>query len=140
MLYLPLFFVFGLLVYPFVQSYYQDSSLGMVVPRIDVILAVEIARGFLIVLTVYPLITIMGRSLSRWGQTLWVALAIVVPGAWLPMIAASVLPMPMRLLHALENTASYAVYGILIVWLLGLGGNREVQPQEGDVNLQTGSV
>ena len=140
LLYLPLFFVFGLLVYPFVQSYYQDSSLGMVVPRIDVILAVEIARGFLIVLTVYPLITIMGRSLSRWGQTLWVALAIVVPGAWLPMIAASVLPMPMRLLHALENTASYGVYGILIVWLLGLGGNREVQPQEGDVKLQTGSV
>ncbi len=112
----------------------------MVVPRIDVILAVEITRGFLIVLTVYPLITIIGRSLSRWGQTLWVALAIVVPGAWLPMIAASVLPMPMRLLHALENTASYTVYGILIVWLLGLSGNREVQPQEGDVKLQSGNV
>ncbi|NIM48042.1 MAG: hypothetical protein GTN78_00565 [Gemmatimonadales bacterium] len=112
----------------------------MVVPSIDVILAVEIARGFLFVLTVYPLITILGHSLSRWGQTFWVALAIVVPGAWLRMLAASFFPLVLRLLHALENTASYIVHGTVIVWLLSLSGNREAQPQEGNVELQSGGV
>jgi hypothetical protein len=84
LLFVPVFWFFGVLAFAVVGTHYQDPSLGLVVPSFEVGLLVEAARGLLFVLTVYPLIAILGRRLSRGGQAFWVALTLACFGAWSP--------------------------------------------------------
>ena len=127
LLYVPTYFVFGMLIYPFVRVYYEDPSLGLnlVVPGPEVVLPLELARGLLFVLTVFPLIAVLRRS--RWTLALWVGMTIAVLGAVTPMLQASWFPLTMRLVHGLEIAADAFVHGALIVWLLGFDGSQAEQ-------------
>jgi len=95
------------------------------VPGPEVVLPLELARGLLFVLTVFPLIAVLRRS--RWTLALWVGMTIAVLGAVTPMLQASWFPLTMRLVHGVEITADAFVHGALIVWLLGLNGSQAEQ-------------
>jgi len=120
LLYLPAYFFFGMLIYPFVRVYYEDPSLGLnlAVPGFEVILPLEVARGLLFVLTVFPLIAVL--RCSRRSLALWLAMVIAVLGAVAPMLQAAWFPLTMRVVHGLEITADSIVQAFIIAWLLGM--------------------
>jgi len=120
LLYLPTYFVFGMLAYPFVRSYYEDPALGagVRVPAVEVIVPLEIIRGLLYVVALIPFISILRQP--RWRLALWLGLIIATLNAWEPLIANTFWPVTMRVTHGLEITADSLVQGFTIAWLLGL--------------------
>jgi hypothetical protein len=116
--YLPIYYMFGMIVAPFVLPYYDNPDLGLnlTVPRIGVILPLEIGRGLLYVLTLFPLIAVIRGSF--WSKALWVGLTIAVLGSWVPMIQAVHWTPVLRLAHGLEITADAFVQGFVLTWLL----------------------
>jgi hypothetical protein len=116
--YLPIYYLFGMIVAPFVLPYYNNPDLGLnlTVPGIGVILPLEIGRGLLYALTLFPLIAVLRGS--YWSRALWVGLTIAVLGSWVPMIQALHLTPVLRLAHGLEITADAFVQGVILTWLL----------------------
>ncbi|MFQ6059529.1 MAG: hypothetical protein ACE5MB_11695 [Anaerolineae bacterium] len=121
LLYVPTYFFFGMLIYPLVRPYYEDPALGLslALPGFEVILPLEVGRGLLFVLTVFPLIAVLRRP--RRSLAFWLGMTIAVLGAVTPMLQAGWLPLTMRLVHGLEITADSIVHGLIIAWLLGRG-------------------
>lgn len=126
LLYLPIYFFFGFLIYPIVRPYYENPALGLdlAVPGFEVILPLEVGRGLLFVLAVFPLIAVLRRA--RWSLALWLGMTIAVLGAVTPMLQASWFPLTMRLVHGLEITADSIVHGFIIAWLLGTESTKEI--------------
>jgi hypothetical protein len=126
--YLPIYYMFGMIVAPFVLPYYDNPDLGLnlTVPGISVILPLEIGRGLLYVLTLFPLIAVLrGRY---WAKAFWVGLTIAVLGSWVPMLQAVHWTPVLRLAHGLEITADAFVQGVVLTWLLA-------PPEPGDRRL-----
>ena len=121
LLYVPAYFFFGMLIYPIVRPYYEDPALGLslAVPGFEVILPLEMGRGLLFVLTVFPLIAVLRRP--RRSLAFWLGMTIAVLGAVTPMLQASWFPLTMRVVHGLEITADSIVHALIIAWLLGNG-------------------
>jgi hypothetical protein len=126
-----------MIVAPFVLPYYDNPDLGLnlTVPGIGVILPLEIGRGLLYVLTLFPLIAVLRGS--YWWKALWVGLTIAVLGSWVPMIQALHWTPVLRLAHGLEITADAVVQGLVLTWLLAppslaSEGPRPNQRQETD--------
>ena len=121
LLYVPAYLFFGMLIYPIVRVYYEDPALGLslAVPGFEVILPLEVGRGLLFVLTVFPLIAVLRRP--RRALAFWLGMTIAVLGAVTPMLQASWFPLTMRVVHGLEITADSIVHALIIAWLLGNG-------------------
>jgi uncharacterized membrane protein YqaE (UPF0057 family) len=116
--YLLIYFAFGMIVAPFVVPYYNNPDLGLnlAIPGIGVILPLEIGRGLLHALTVFPLIAVLRCGL--WSKSFWVGLTIAVLGSWVPMIQAVYWTPVLRIAHGLEITADAFVQGVILTWLL----------------------
>jgi hypothetical protein len=127
-LYLPIYFIFGMIIYPIVQPYYQDPALGLnlTVPGLELVLPLELGRGLLLVLTVLPLIAVLPTT--RWILAFWLGITLVVLCALTPMLQASSWPLTMRLVHGLEITADAAVHALFIAWLLGRPSAGQIKP------------
>jgi len=123
--------IFGILIQPFVSIYYEDPSYGVnqlfSIPAAEIIFPLELFRGYLFVLLVYPLIAILGREMSRWRQVVWIALVLASLSGWLPMLVAGFLPLPFRLVHGLELTFDAIVHSMVIVVLLGFDIAKDKQ-------------
>ncbi len=118
LLYLPIYFFFGMLIYPLVRTYYEDPALGLslAVPGFGVILPLEVGRGLLFVLTAFPLIAVLRRS--RRSLAFWLGMTITVLSGVTPMLQAGWFPPIMRMVHGLELTADSILHALVIVWLL----------------------
>ncbi len=116
--YLPIYFAFGMIVAPFVLPYYNNPDLGLnlVEPGFGVILPLEIGRGLLYALTMFPLIAVLRGGI--WSRTFWIGLTIAVLGSWVPMLQAPGWPLVLRMAHGLEITADAFVQGVVLTWLL----------------------
>jgi hypothetical protein len=116
--YLPIYYLFGMIVAPFVLPYYDNPDLGLnlTVPGIGVILPLEIGRGLLYALTLFPLIAVLRGG--YWSRALWVGLTIAVLGSWVPMLQAVFWTPVLRLAHGLEITADAFAQGLVLTWLL----------------------
>lgn len=127
-LFVLVYFFFGMIVAPYVVPFYQNPALGLrlTIPEINVILPLELGRGLLHALVLFPLIALLqeGNSRSRWGIAFRIASALVVLGSWQPMLSAAIWPVELRLAHGLELTADGMVYGLIIVWLMAAGRTR----------------
>jgi len=117
--YLPIYFTFRMIVAPFVLPYYNNPDLGLnlVVPGFGVILPLEIGRGVLYALTLFPLIAVLRGGV--WSRAFWIGLTIAVLGSWGPSLQASNWPLVLRMAHGLESTADAFMQGIVLTWLLG---------------------
>jgi hypothetical protein len=116
--YLPIYYTFGMIVAPFVLPYYDNPDLGLnlTVPGTGVILPLEIGRGVLYALTLFPLIAVLRGSF--WSRALWIGLTLAVLGSWVPMIQAIQWIPALRLAHGLEITADAFVQAFVLTWLL----------------------
>ena len=115
--YLPIYFLFGVLVSPIVTPYYTDTSLGLGlrIPSFPVLISVELLRGFLFALALTPII--ISVKLSRRGTWLLVTLSLYVIGAYVPFVAGTTLPWTLKFLHSLEIFADSLVYGGVCTYL-----------------------
>jgi hypothetical protein len=115
--YFPVYFFFGMLVSPFVISYYSDPSLGLVVPPFSVIIPLEIVRGLLYVAVLLPVVACRDADIK--GSTVALAGMLFIPGALLPLLGDQGLPAPIIPFHLVEILADSVVYGYLLARLLG---------------------
>ncbi len=114
--YFPIYFFFGMLIFPFVAVYYSDPSLGLKVPGFEVIIPLEFFRGFLYVIVLLPIIV----SLKENRRTRFIALSLMlfIPGAFIPLIQQSTLPPEIVPFHLLEILADSLVYGFALSRIL----------------------
>ena len=102
LVYPPIYYLVGRAVAPFVKSYYTDPSLnlGLTLPPVETLLAMQVLRGALFLLAVLPIIFFWQgsrRSLWLWSGTL---IFILIAGSIL--IMSYWLPLGLRIPHALE--------------------------------------
>lgn len=105
------YFVAGLIIFPFVEPYYE----GRLMPDPEAIVSMQVLRSLAIVGAAYPLLRTLPR---RRDAVLVLALALPVFGAVAPLLPANdVMPASIRLVHALETVPYYALFGALVaVW------------------------
>lgn len=105
------YFVAGMIIFPFVEPYYQ----GRVMPDPQAIVSMQVLRSLAIVGAAYPLLRTLSR---RRDAVLVLALALPMFGAVAPLLPANdLMPGSIRLVHGLETVPYYALFGVLVaVW------------------------
>jgi hypothetical protein len=115
--YFPVYFLFGALVAPYVIPYYTNPSngLGLTIPPLSVLISVELLRGFLFVLCVFPVLA-FGRYTPR-GLFLFLASFFYIIGAFVPFVAGTTLPWFLKAVHSGEILADSIVYSAVLTYL-----------------------
>lgn len=114
--FMPIYFVFGLMVLPFTGEYYRQQMFGLVAPTIEQLLPILFTRSILFFLACLPVIVLWSKSSSALFWRLGLALFLLVGGVI--MLYATWLPLYVRLPHTLEILADEFVYaGVLVVLL-----------------------
>lgn len=117
--YFPIYLFFGMLISPFVISYYTDPSVGLRLPSFAVVIPLEFLRGLLYVVALLPFLAAFKGSLR--ASMLVAASLLYVPGGLVPLIVESSLPASIVPFHMAEILADSAVYGAVLARLLGGG-------------------
>ena len=115
-MYFPIYFFFGMLIFPFVAEYYSDPSLGLRVPGFEVIIPLEFFRGFLYVIVLIPVMA----SVKGNRRTGFIALSstLFIPGAFIPLILETSLPPEIIPFHLFEILADSLVYSFALSRIL----------------------
>jgi hypothetical protein len=112
----PVYWLFGLLVTPFTLDYYRQGLFGLRLPSVEVLLPVLLLRSTLFMLACLPIIAgwqLTGKSLFwRLGFALFVMVGFI------NMLAATYMPLSVRVPHTLEILADSFVHAGLLVLLL----------------------
>ena len=111
-----IYYIFGMLIYPFVAEGYEGGELGLVVPSQGVILGVVSIRSLLFLIVAVPILTNWSRS----RRTLFVALAAAFTAmvGVVGLIEVNWIPMTLRIVHGLEISADSIVHAWVLVALL----------------------
>jgi hypothetical protein len=114
----PIYFMMGRVVAPFVQHYYEDPSLnlGLTLPPLGTMLAMQGLRGALFLLAVLPIMAAWrGSRRTLW---LWTGFVIFIQIAGTLIFQAYWLPAGLRIPHALELLAdSFLQAGVYVLLL-----------------------
>ncbi|MCL4861385.1 MAG: hypothetical protein KJZ93_18350 [Caldilineaceae bacterium] len=115
-IFMPVYYLFGLLVVPFVGDYYQQGAFGLAAPALTTLLLVLLGRSVLFLVASLPVV--MAWRGSR--RSLWLSLGFAhfVLVGLLYMLAGNWIAPSVRLIHTLEILADSFVYAGVIVWLL----------------------
>ena len=112
--FMPIYFVFGLMVYPFTGEYYRQSMFGLGMPTIDQILPILFVRSVLFFLACLPILIMWKKSDRNLFWRLGFALFMLV--GFIYMLISTWLPLYVRFPHTLEILADEFVYaGALVV-------------------------
>jgi hypothetical protein len=114
----PIYYLAGRVVGIFTQHYYQDPSLnlGLTLPTIGILMAMQVLRGALFLLAVLPLVLAWkGTSKGLW---MWVGSVIFLQIAAQVMFQAYWLPIGLRFPHTLELLADSFIQAGAYVWLM----------------------
>ncbi len=113
-LFLAVYFVFGMIVSPFVTPFYNDPSLGLNIPPFSIIIPVEIIRGIIYGVVLLPLL--VSLRFGRLYSFITVSMMLFVVGALVPLIDA---PLPAAIIpyHIVEILCDSLVFGYILVWL-----------------------
>ena len=114
--FVPIYFIIGLLVLPFVRHAYEQNLYGLQEPAVDRLLAILLVRSVLFATACLPvLIAWQGTKRSLFFR-LGVALFLLV--AWPSIFTAYWLPWSLRVPHTLEILADEFIYSGVLVALL----------------------
>jgi hypothetical protein len=133
-LYLPTYWIFGMLAYSVVHPYYENTTLGtgLRVPPAEVIVPLEIGRGLVFVLVLLPIVALLRTS--RWSLVGWLWIVIALLMGWEPLLTATFLPGVVRLVHGAEITADSLAQAIAIALLLGTRAQSLTSAARGTLN------
>lgn len=124
-LFMPVYYLFGLLVVPFVGDYYRQGAFGLAIPPLSTLLLVLFVRSVLFLVACLPVVIAWQGS----ARTLWLSLglALFVLVGLIYMLMANWLPPAMRIIHALEILADSLVYAGALIWLLSGSAKPHIQ-------------
>lgn len=121
--FMPVYFTFGLMVLPFTQTYYEQQMFGLAMPTAEQVLPTLFTRSVLFLLAVLPIIALWrGGRLSlfwRLGLSLFLLVGFNL------MLIATWMPLAVRGPHTLEILGDEFVYAGLLAWLLALAPTKE---------------
>jgi len=125
----PLYYLDGRVAAIFTLHYYTDPSLGLglTLPPLSVLMAMQVLRGGLFLLAVFPVL-VAWRG-TRFGLWPWVTALIFFQISATMIIQAYWLPIGLRIPHILELLADSAVQAG--VYVLLLGGPAQPVPELG---------
>lgn len=115
--FMPIYYFFGLMVLPFTGEYYRQTMFGLVMPTLETLLPILLLRSVLFLLACLPIILLWQKSARALFWRLGVALFFLV--GFVIMLYATWLPLYIRVPHMLEIFADEFVYAGALVWLLG---------------------
>lgn len=113
-----LYFVAGILVYPYIRDFYTTQT----IPPVGQVLGLQLlVRGPVHVGVCLLMIRMLG--LPRWAGAVAVGAAFATLSGIVPLIIPSgVFPEAVRWAHLMEVTSSNFVFGLIVAWLWGPPG------------------
>ncbi len=125
-IFMPIYYSFGLLVLPFVRDYYIQHLAGFTMPTLDQLLPILFMRSILFLLACLPVIVLWQESERHLFWKLGMALYLFV-GALTAF--AGWLPLSMRVPHSLEILADEFFYaGALVLLLASRSTIKNIMP------------
>ncbi len=115
-LFMPIYYFFGLLVIPFTRAYYDQNLYGLEIPSLDKLLFILFIRSVLFFIAVLPILAAWRGS--RWNLAWQLGLALFYLVGFQSLSIANWMPWALRLPHMIEILLDEFVYAGLIVWLL----------------------
>jgi hypothetical protein len=126
--YPAIYIAFGLLVQPFIVSYYAQGAYGLTLPTWRQLVVLQLARSALLVLACLPAL-IAWRGARR--ALFWtMGTTICACTAFMPVMAAYWFPWQLRLYHGMELLAGGLAYSAVLVGLLASRKNGETRTIE----------
>ncbi|MCL4262930.1 MAG: hypothetical protein KJ069_06930 [Anaerolineae bacterium] len=122
-LFMPIYYFFGLLVIPFTADYYRQGLYGLQVPPLNQLLLIMFVRSVFYFLACLPIL--MAWQGSRRNLIIYLGVALFYFVGFQPLSIATWMPWSLRLPHLLEILADEFVYAWALVMLVGV----EKQPQ-----------
>ncbi len=118
--FIPIYWLFGMLVAPFTGEYYRQSMYGLQMPAVEQIVTILFVRSVLFLVACLPIIVLWQKSARSLFFRLGFALFVLV--SLLYMLSADWMPVSVRLPHTIEIFADEFVYaGVLVVLLMQVG-------------------
>lgn len=115
----PVYWFFGVLVTPFTLDYYRQNLYGLRMPQVEVLVPVLLLRSILFMLAALPIIA--GWLLSAKSLFWRLGFALFVLVGFIYMLAATYMPLSVRIPHTLEILADSFVHaGLLVLLLVGV--------------------
>ncbi len=113
-LFLAVYFLFGIIVSPFVTPFYNDPSLGLKIPAFSVMLPVEILRGYIYGIVLLPLV--VSLRFGKLYSFITISMMLFVLGGLIPLLDA---PLPAAIIpfHTLEILGDSLVFGYIVMFL-----------------------
>ncbi len=117
-----IYFVFGIVVSPFVTGYYSESGYGLVIPPVGLIIGVQFFRSLLFLLVTLPVMISWEGSKNHLIAGLGLAHFVMV--FVYDIVLAYQLPIELVLIHGVEILFDSMVYSWVIVRLLYTNQSR----------------
>jgi hypothetical protein len=117
-IFMPIYYFFGLLVIPITRSYYEQGMFGLELPSLETVLTVLFIRSLLFFISCLPvLIAWQGSRLNLFWR---LGLALFYLVGFQSLLIATWMPWPLRLPHMIEILFDEFVYAGALTWLLGI--------------------
>jgi hypothetical protein len=117
-LFMPIYYFFGLLVIPFTREYYRQGLYGLQVPPLNQLLVILFIRSVFFFLACLPILVVWQSS--RRNLVLYLGLALFFFVGFQILIIANWMPWSLRLPHLLEILADEFVYAWALAMFLGV--------------------
>jgi hypothetical protein len=109
---------FGMCIAPIVTPYYQAGIAGLRIPTMSTLVATQLVRSVLFLMSTVPFIALWKGSRRNLWLTLGFAHVLVI-GLY-GIVSASFLPMVLRVTHSIEMTCdAFAYAGLLVLLFAG---------------------
>lgn len=111
--YIFLYFLAGMLVFPFVQDFYAAKT----IPAVGDILKMQVFRGLVYIGVALPAVRLFEGNLRRGALALGLAFSVL--GGIAPLVLPNpLIPANVRLAHGIEIGVSNFIYGVILARLL----------------------
>lgn len=121
-LFMPIYYFFGLLVVPFTIEYYRQGLYGLQIPPLNLLLAILSIRSLLFFLACLPILLAWQGSRER--LVLYLGLALFYFVGFQALLIANWMPWSLRLPHLIEILADEFVYAGGLALLFGVGKQK----------------
>lgn len=131
-IFMPIYYFFGLLVIPITRSYYEQGMFGLELPSLETVLTVLFIRSILFFMACLPVLIAWRGSKANLFWRLGLVLFYLV--GFQPLLIANWMPWALRLPHMIEIFFDEFVYAGALVWLIQ--SKKEKAPGRKSIELQ----
>jgi hypothetical protein len=114
--FMPIYYLFGLLVIPFTRAYYEQNLYGLEIPSLDRLITILFVRSLLFFVATLPIV--IAWQNSRWSLAWRLGLALFYLVGFQSLLIANWMPWSLRLPHMIEILFDEFVYAGVLVLLL----------------------